>query len=73
MDNIDNNLPQKVLVGLDGAIDTRVDVRVKPVEEKMATMVKDIQTLKDLLQARDNNEVANSNANDEVNSNDMVR
>ncbi|CAA7036083.1 unnamed protein product [Microthlaspi erraticum] len=56
---------------LDGAIDVRVDVRVKPVEEKMATIEKDIQTLKDLLQARDNNDVVNSSArynNDVVNS-----
>lgn len=75
VDIMETNIASKVVAGLDGAIDANVEKRLIPVNEKIATLEKELKSLKECIQERNIKEDGNSNDNidNEVTSNAMVR
>ncbi|CAA7017738.1 unnamed protein product [Microthlaspi erraticum] len=77
VDNMETNIANKVLTGLDGAIDAKVDAKVElrfnPMDEKIATLEKEVKFLRERLGECDTKEAGSSNVNidDDVTSNSM--
>ncbi|VVB10786.1 unnamed protein product [Arabis nemorensis] len=73
VDNMEINLHTKLLSAMDAAIDTKVKALLAPFTEKLVTLEKEIEKLREKNVPADPKEAANSNANtnEEVTSKDM--